>query len=268
LTSNPVVRKLSFTGSTKIGSLLMSQCAPSVKKLSLELGGNAPFIVFDDADIDAAVEGALLAKFRNTGQSCVACNRFFVQAGIYQEFSERFNQAVKEKIKFDTAPDDGIAIGPLINDRAVESMQQFVGDAVAEGAKIMSGGKVDESKGDKFYEATVLTDVTQNMKIANDEVFGPVATLISFSDEDEAIRMSNDTDYGLAAYFYTKDLGRMYRVMEALEYGMVGVNTGMVSNAAAPFGGIKASGLGREGSKYGLDEYLELKYACIGGIEK
>ena len=264
LTSNPLVRKLSFTGSTAIGKLLMRQCSETVKKVSLELGGNAPFIVFDDADLDAAIQGALASKFRNAGQTCVCANRIFVQDGIYDRFTEKLTAAVAA-FKIGNGFTDGVTQGPLIDKAAVEKVEQHVTDAVAKGASVKLGGK-RHALGGNFYEPTILTDVTPDMQLFGEETFGPVAPLIRFSTEADVIRMANDTEFGLAAYFYSRDLGRIFRVAEALESGMVGVNTGLISNEVAPFGGIKQSGLGREGSKYGIEDYLEIKYLCLGGI--
>lgn len=262
LTSNPDVRKLSFTGSTRIGKLLMAQCADTMKKVSLELGGNAPFIVFDDADLDAAVEGAIHSKFRNSGQTCVCTNRLLVQDSIYDAFKERLVAAV-QKLKVAPAAEDGAQQGPLINQQAVAKIQEHIDDAVAKGASILAGGKV-HALGGSFYEPTILGDVTADMLVARDETFGPLAPLFRFSTEDEAIAMANDTEFGLASYVYTQNLGRAWRVAEALEYGMVGVNEGLISTEVAPFGGIKESGSGREGSKYGIEDYTELKYMCLG----
>ena len=265
LTSNPVVRKLSFTGSTEVGRLLMQQCAPTLKKLSLELGGNAPFIVFDDADVDAAVEGAIASKYRNAGQTCVCANRFLVQAGIYERFANKLAEKVTS-LTVGNGLEQGVTQGPLIDEAALCKVEELVADAVGKGAQIVGGGG-RHALGGTFYKPTVLTDVLPNMRVAKEEIFGPVAPLFKFDDEAQAIQMANDTEFGLAAYFYARDIGRVWRVSEALEYGMVGVNTGVVSSEVAPFGGIKSSGLGREGSKYGLDEYLELKYINIGAID-
>jgi succinate-semialdehyde dehydrogenase/glutarate-semialdehyde dehydrogenase len=264
LTSNPIVRKLSFTGSTETGKLLMAQCASTVKKLSLELGGNAPFIVFDDADLDAAVEGAMASKYRNTGQTCVCANRLLVQDSVYDRFSAKLAEAVK---KLAPAPglDVGATQGPLIDDRAVEKVESHVADAVSKGARVLVGGK-RHSRGGRFFEPTILTGVTPAMAVAKEETFGPVAPLFRFSTEAEAIALANDTEFGLAAYFYGRDIARVWRVAEALEYGIVGINTGIISTEVAPFGGVKESGIGREGSKYGLEEFLEIKYLCMGGI--
>lgn len=265
LTSNPIVRKLSFTGSTGVGKLLMRQCAETVKKLSLELGGNAPFIVFDDADLDEAVEGAMISKFRMTGQTCVCTNRILVQDSVYDAFAEKFVQRTKE-LKTGNGLDEGITQGPLINQAAIEKIERHIADALSKGANIKLGGK-RHNMGETFFEPTVLTDVTTDMLLNREEIFGPVAPLFRFKNEAEAIRLANDTEYGLAAYFYSRDISRVWRVAEALEYGMIGINSGAISTEVAPFGGIKESGLGREGSHYGIDEFLELKYMCLGGIK-
>jgi len=264
LTGNPVVRKLGFTGSTEVGKLLMAQCAGTVKKVSLELGGNAPFIVFDDADIDAAVEGAMASKYRNTGQTCVCANRFLVQDGVYDRFAAKFAEAAK---KLNPAPgtEAGASQGPLIEDSAVEKVERHIADALAKGATLLAGGK-RHARGGRFFEPTVLANVTTKMAVAREETFGPVAPLFRFATEEEAVRMANDTEFGLAAYFYSRDVGRVWRVSEALEYGLVGVNAGVIATAEVPFGGMKESGIGREGSKYGLDEFMEIKYVCMGGI--
>ncbi|WP_134676507.1 NADP-dependent succinate-semialdehyde dehydrogenase [Ectopseudomonas khazarica] len=262
LCANPVVRKLSFTGSTGVGIKLMEQCAPTLKKLSLELGGNAPFIVFDDADLDAAVEGAMVAKYRNAGQTCVCANRIYVQEAVYDAFAEKLAAAVA-RLKVGQGVEAGVTTGPLIDGNAVAKVQSHLADALEKGARVVQGGK---ALGGNFFEPTVLVDVTPQMRVAREETFGPLAPLFRFSDEAEVVRQANDTEFGLAGYFYTRDLGRAFRVGEALEYGMVGINTGLISNEVAPFGGMKASGLGREGSRYGLDEYLEIKYLCLGGI--
>jgi succinate-semialdehyde dehydrogenase / glutarate-semialdehyde dehydrogenase len=266
LTASPIVRKLSFTGSTEIGRLLMAQCAPTIKKLSLELGGNAPFIVFDDADIDAAVAGALVSKYRNAGQTCVCANRLLIQDSVYDEFAEKLAVAVKA-FSIGNGLDSGVNIGPLIDDEAVLKVEAHVADALAKGARVLVGGQ-RHTAGERFYEPTVLVDVTPDMRVAREETFGPVAPLFRFKTEDEAIQMANDTEFGLAAYFFARDVGRVFRVGEALEYGMVGINTGIISNEVAPFGGIKQSGVGREGSRYGIEEYLEMKYLCLGGLDK
>ncbi|MEF3107943.1 NADP-dependent succinate-semialdehyde dehydrogenase [Raoultella sp. WB_B2P2-3] len=262
LTSNPLVRKLSFTGSTEIGRQLMAQCAQDIKKVSLELGGNAPFIVFDDADLDKAVEGALASKFRNAGQTCVCANRLYVQEGVYGRFAAKLQQAV-EKLQLGDGLQSGVTTGPLIDDKAVAKVQEHIADAVAKGARIVTGGKVHELGGN-FFQPTILLDVPDSAKVAKEETFGPLAPLFRFKDEEDVIRQANDTEFGLAAYFYARDMSRVFRVGEALEYGIVGINTGLISNEVAPFGGVKASGLGREGSKYGIDDYLEIKYMCIG----
>ncbi len=264
LCANPIVRKLSFTGSTATGKILMKNCADTMKKLSLELGGNAPFIVFDDADLDAAVAGAMASKYRNTGQTCVCANRFLVQDGVYDAFAEKLAAAVGGLKLGDGAGED-ISQGPLINKAGLAKVQDHVDDAVNKGARIVTGGKASDLGG-TFYEPTVLVDITPDMKVTHEETFGPVSPLFRFSGEEEAIHLANDTEFGLAAYFYSRDVGRCWRVSEALEYGMVGCNEGIVSTEVAPFGGVKESGLGREGSKYGIDEYLELKYICMGGL--
>jgi len=264
LTSNPTVRKLSFTGSTEVGKLLMEQCARTVKKVSLELGGNAPFIVFDDADLDAAVEGAMASKYRNTGQTCVCVNRIYVQDSVYDEFAKKLSAAVA-KLTPMNGLEPGANQGPLIDDKAVLKVEEHIADATRKGAKIVAGGKRHE-RGGRFFEPTVLVDVTPEMLVAREETFGPVAPLFRFKTEEEAVRMANDTEFGLAAYFYGRDIARVWRVAEALESGMVGINTGLISTEVAPFGGVKESGLGREGSKYGIEEFLEIKYLCLGGI--
>ncbi|MCU8085088.1 NADP-dependent succinate-semialdehyde dehydrogenase [Shewanella sp. SM23] len=259
--SNPIVRKLSFTGSTNIGIKLMAQCAPTLKKLSLELGGNAPFIVFNDANIDAAVEGAMIAKYRNAGQTCVCANRIYVQDGVYDEFALKLSTAVG-KLKVGEGINEGITTGPLINAAAVEKVQSHLIDAIAKGASVIAGGKVHDLGGN-FFEPTVLTNVDKSMLVAREETFGPLAPLFKFSDVDDVIKQANDTEFGLAAYFYGRDISLVWKVAEALEYGMVGVNTGLISTEVAPFGGMKSSGLGREGSKFGIEEYLEIKYICM-----
>ena len=264
LCENPIVRKLSFTGSTAVGIHLMQQCAPTLKKLSLELGGNAPFIVFDDADLDAAVEGAMISKYRNAGQTCVCANRIYVQDGIYDAFADRLGAAVA-KLKVGNGMEEGVTTGPLIDAAAVAKVQRHLQDALAKGATLLAGGK-PHALGGTFFEPTLLGGVTAEMAVAREETFGPLAPLFRFSDEADVIRQANDTEFGLAAYFYARDLGRVFRVAEALEYGMVGINTGVISTEVAPFGGMKASGLGREGSRYGLDEYVEIKYLCVGGL--
>ena len=264
LCASPIVRKLSFTGSTAVGIQLMQQCAPSLKKLSLELGGNAPFIVFDDADLDEAVEGAMISKYRNAGQTCVCANRLYVQDGVYDVFAEKLAAAVR-RLEVGDGMREGVTTGPLINAEAVHKVERHIRDAVEGGATVLAGGQ-PHALGGLFFEPTILTDVDSSMLIAREETFGPVAPLFRFNDEADVIRQANDTEYGLAAYFYARDLSRVFRVAEALEYGMVGINTGLISTEVAPFGGMKASGLGREGSKYGIDEYLEIKYLCLGGI--
>ncbi len=265
LTRSAKVRKLSFTGSTEIGKLLMRQCAGTVKKLSLELGGNAPFIVFADADLDAAVAGAMASKYRNTGQTCVCANRFLVQERVYMEFAEKFSHAVSA-LHVGNGFEDGVQQGPLIDMPAVAKVEAHLADAVQKGAQVVTGGR-RHALGGTFFEPTVLTNVNTAMLLTREETFGPVAPLIAFGDDEEAIRIANDTPFGLAAYFYSRDIGRVWRVAEALEFGIVGINEGVISNEVAPFGGVKESGLGREGSKYGTDEYLEIKYLCLGGIE-
>jgi succinate-semialdehyde dehydrogenase/glutarate-semialdehyde dehydrogenase len=261
MTSSDLVRKVSFTGSTEVGRLLMRQCAPSIKKLSLELGGNAPFIVFDDADLDAAVEGAIASKYRNSGQTCVCTNRFYVQDAVYDEFSRKLVQAVG-KLRVGNGMEEGVTQGPLIDADAVAKVEEHIADAVAKGGRVLTGGKAHEL-GRTFFQPTVLADALPGMKLAREETFGPLAPLFRFRSDDEVVRMANDTEYGLAAYFYSRDIGRVWRVAEALEYGMVGINTGLISNEAVPFGGVKQSGLGREGSHYGLDDYLVVKYLCM-----
>ena len=264
ITSNPTVRKLSFTGSTEIGKVLMAQCAQTVKKTSMELGGNAPFIVFDDADIDAAVQGAMMSKYRTPGQACVCANRLYVQDGVYDEFSAKLAQAASGMVVGDGLKGD-TQQGPLINMAAVEKVEEHIEDALGKGARVITGGKRHQLGG-SFFEPTVLADVTQDMKVAREETFGPVAPLFRFSDDDEVIKMANDTEFGLAAYFYSRDIGRVWKTAEALEYGIVGINEGIISTEVAPFGGVKESGTGREGSKYGIDDYVEMKYLCMGGI--
>jgi len=264
MTGNPIVRKLTFTGSTEIGKQLMVQCAATVKKVSLELGGNAPFIVFDDADLDAAVEGAIASKYRNTGQTCVCTNRLIIQDGVYDAFVEKLTAAVA-KMKVGDGLKGEVQQGPLIDMAAVEKVEEHIADAVAKGAKVVLGGKRHELGG-SFFQPTILTDVTSEMLVAREETFGPLAPLFRFSTDEQAIRMANDTEFGLASYFYSNDIRRVWKVAEALEYGMVGINTGLVSTEVAPFGGMKESGIGREGSKYGIDEFIEVKYLCMGGI--
>jgi len=266
LTGNPTVRKISFTGSTPVGKLLMKQCADQVKKVSLELGGNAPFIVFDDADLDAAVVGAIASKYRNAGQTCVCANRIFVQAGVYDEFAQKLADAVRT-FKVGSGDQDGVTQGPLINKAALEKVQDLVDDAKEKGAKVVCGGQAHDLGG-TFYQPTILTDVTTDMRIANEEIFGPVAPLYKFESEEEVIVKANDTPFGLAAYFYARDIGRIWRVSEGLEYGIVGINEGIISTEAAPFGGVKESGIGREGSKYGVEDFVEIKYLCMGGVDK
>ena len=265
LTGNPTVRKVSFTGSTPVGKLLMKQCSETVKKVSLELGGNAPFIVFDDADLDAAVAGAIASKYRNAGQTCVCANRILVQESVHDEFMRKFCDAVN-MLKVGSGVDDGVAIGPLIDEQAVSKVEELVSDAVDKGATIVMGGK-RHALGGSFYEPTILTNATSEMKCAKEEIFGPVAPVYRFETETEAIQMANDTEFGLAAYFYARDIGRVWRVSEGLEYGIVGINEGIISTEVAPFGGVKESGIGREGSKYGIEDYLEIKYLCMGGID-
>ena len=264
LTANPIVRKLTFTGSTEIGKLLLEQCAKTVKKVSMELGGNAPFIVFDDADLDKAVLGAMASKFRNTGQTCVCANRILVQDSVYDKFAAKLVEAVKA-MKIGDGLKGEVQQGPLIDEAAVKKVEEHIADATARGAKIVTGGK-RHALGGTFFEPTVLTGVTTDMKVTREETFGPVAPLYRFKTEADALRMANDTEYGLASYFYSRDIGRIWRVMEGLEYGIVGINEGIISTAVAPFGGMKESGMGREGSKYGIEDYIEIKYALFGGI--
>ena len=264
LTTNPLVRKVSFTGSTEVGKLLMKQSSGTVKKVSLELGGNAPFIVFEDADLSAAVKGAIASKYRNSGQTCVCANRFMIQDSVYDEFADLYTTEVAS-LKVGVGTEAGVHVGPLINDQAISKVNRLVNDAIGKGAKALVGGSMHDL-GDNYYQPTVLTGVTTDMDIANEEIFGPIAPLYKFSSEDEAIEMANDTPYGLAAYFYARDIGRIWRVAEKLEYGMIGINEGVFSTEVAPFGGVKESGLGREGSKYGIDEFTEVKYLCMGGI--
>ncbi len=266
LTGNPIVRKLTFTGSTAVGKLLMEQCAGTVKRTSMELGGNAPFIVFDDADIEEAVKGAILCKFRNAGQTCVCANRILVQEGIYEEFTDKMIAAMAD-LKLGTGLEEGVTMGPLIHEKAANDVLSFVEDAVAQGAHVAAGGSRSDL-GSCFVEPTVLTDVNDGMRVFKEEIFGPVAPLFKFKTEEEAVEIANNTEFGLACYFYSRDVGRIWRVAEALEYGIVGINDGIISNEMAPFGGVKESGQGREGSKYGLDDYLEIKYMCMGGIDK
>ena len=264
MTANPLVRKLSFTGSTEVGKILMRDCAATVKKISLELGGHAPFIVFADADLDEAVRGAIASKYRNSGQTCVCANRFFVQEEVYEQFAGKLVAAVQQ-LRVGNGFEEGVQQGPLIDLHAVVKIEEQINDAVAKGARIACGGKRLDSAG-FFFEPTVLLGATPDMLIAKEETFGPVAPLFAFKEDSEAVTLANDTPYGLAAYFYSRDIGRIWRTAEALEYGMVGINTGRMSSEAAPFGGIKESGIGREGSKYGIEEYLELKYLCLGGL--
>ncbi|WP_460481640.1 succinate-semialdehyde dehydrogenase [Comamonas humi] len=264
LTASPVVRKLSFTGSTEVGRILMRQSAATVKKLSLELGGNAPFIVFDDADLDAAVEGAIASKYRNAGQTCVCANRLYVHERVYDDFAAKLVAAVQQ-LQVGDGMEPGVLQGPLISDAAVAKVQQHIADALAKGARVLTGG-APHALGGRFFQPTVLADATGDMLVAREETFGPLAPLFRFGSDEEVIRMANDTESGLASYFYSRDMGRIWRVAQALEYGMVGINTGLISNEVAPFGGIKQSGLGREGSSYGIDEYLEMKYLCMGGL--
>ena len=266
MTSNPIVRKLTFTGSTPVGKKLMADCAATVKRTSMELGGNAPFIVFDDADLDAAVAGAMICKFRNAGQTCVCANRILVQDGVYDEFAEKFKLAAAG-LTMGNGATEGVTMGPLINEGAANDVMTFIEDAVATGATAVAGGGRSDL-GACFIEPTILTGVTDKMRVFREEIFGPVAPLFRFKTEEEAIAMANDTEFGLACYFYSRDIGRIWRVGEALEYGIVGINEGIISNETAPFGGVKESGQGREGSKYGLDDYLEIKYMCMGGIDK
>lgn len=264
LTSNPTVRKLTFTGSTEVGRVLMRECADTIKKVSLELGGNAPFIVFDDADLDAAVVGALASKYRNAGQTCVCANRLLVQDGVYDQFAEKLAAAVAG-LKIGNGLEEGITHGPMIDEKALQKVEEHIADAKEKGGEVIAGGK-RHALGGRFFEPTIIKHVTPAMKVAKEETFGPLAPLFRFSTEQEALAMANDTEYGLAAYFYTRDLGRTFRVSEGLEYGIVGVNTGIISTEVAPFGGIKASGLGREGSKYGIEDYLEIKYVALAGV--
>ena len=266
MTSNSDVRKVTFTGSTEVGRLLMKQSADTIKKLSLELGGNAPFIVFDDADLDAAVEGAIISKYRNAGQTCVCANRLYVQAGVYDAFAQKLVAAVR-KLKVGNGFEAGVLQGPLIDEAAVEKVEEHIQDAVAHGARVLLGGK-RHALGQTFFEPTVLADVTPKMKVAREETFGPVAPLFRFQTDEQAIEMANDTEFGLASYFYSRDIGRIWRAAEDLECGMVGINTGLISNEVAPFGGVKQSGLGREGSHYGIEEFVEIKYLCLGGLDR
>ena len=264
MTSNPLVRKLTFTGSTEVGKVLIEQCAQTVKKVSMELGGNAPFLVFDDADLDAAVEGAMMSKFRNTGQTCVCANRILVQDGVYDAFADKLSAAVKG-LKVGPGTEDGTNQGPLIDRAALDKVEEHVSDAVSKGATVMIGGKPHDLGG-TFYEPTVIANVTTQMKVTREETFGPVAPLFRFSTEEEGVALANDTEFGLASYFYARDLGRVWRVGEGLEAGIIGINTGIISTEVAPFGGVKESGIGREGSKYGIEDFLEMKYLCMGGV--
>ncbi|GAB7542260.1 NADP-dependent succinate-semialdehyde dehydrogenase [Cupriavidus sp. CuC1] len=264
LSTNPLVRKLTFTGSTEVGRTLMAQTASTIKKVSMELGGNAPFIVFDDADLDAAVEGAIVSKYRNAGQTCVCANRLYVHSKVYDAFAEKLVAAVRA-LKVGDGMEDGVRIGPLIDDKAVLKVEEHITDAISKGARVLQGGK-RHALGQSFFEPTVLADVKPNMLVAREETFGPLAPLFRFETEDEVVAMANDTEFGLASYFYARDLGRVWRVSERLEYGMVGVNTGLISNEVAPFGGVKQSGVGREGSHYGIEDYLVIKYTCMAGI--
>lgn len=265
MTSSKIVRKLTFTGSTEVGKILMAQCAETVKKTSMELGGNAPFIVFDDADLDAAVVGAMASKYRNAGQTCVCANRILVQEGVFDAFTEKLLVAVKA-LKMGNGADDGVTVGPLINDAAFDKVSAILKQATDNGAKVLIGGKGSTEKGQNFFEPTVLVDVDDTMDVYNEEIFGPIAPLFKFKTEEEAIRIGNDTPFGLSAYFYSRDIGRIWRVSEGLDYGIVGINEGIISTEVAPFGGVKESGIGREGSKYGIDDYLEIKYLCMGGV--
>ncbi|SDG90575.1 MULTISPECIES: NAD-dependent succinate-semialdehyde dehydrogenase [unclassified Duganella] len=264
MTSNPLVRKLSFTGSTEVGRLLMAQSAPTIKKLSLELGGNAPFIVFDDADLDAAVEGAIASKYRNAGQTCVCANRIYVQYGVYEVFAQKLVAAV-EKLKVGNGVEEGVTQGPLIDEKAVKKVEQHVADALSKGGRLLLGGK-RHALGHSFFQPTVIADINDDMLVAKEETFGPLAPLFRFKTDEEAIALANNTEFGLASYFYSRDVGRIWRVAEGLESGMVGVNTGLISTEVAPFGGVKQSGLGREGSHLGIEDYLVVKYICLGGI--
>ena len=265
LCASPVVRKVTFTGSTPVGRILMQQSASSIKKMSLELGGHAPFIVFEDADLDAAIEGAMISKYRNAGQTCVCTNRFYVHAKVYDSFVEKLAARVSGTLSVGEGFEDKVTTGPLIDDAAIAKVQEHVADAIAKGAKVVTGGAA-HSRGGRFYQPTVLANINEDMLCMREETFGPVAPVVKFTDEAEVIRLANNTDYGLASYFYSRDIGRIFRVAEALEYGMVGVNTGLISNEMAPFGGVKQSGLGREGSVYGMDDFMEMKYVCLGGI--
>ena len=261
MTSNPTVRKLSFTGSTEVGALLMAQCAKTIKKTSMELGGNAPFIVFDDADLDAAVEGVIMSKFRNNGQTCVCANRIYVQAGVYDAFTEKLIAGIKT-MKVGNGMENGVAFGPMIDQSGLDKVKEHIVDATSKGAKVVLGGNNHELGG-LFFQPTILTGVDNSMMVTHDETFGPMAPLFRFENEDDVIAQANDTRFGLASYFYSSDLSRVHKVSEALEYGIVGVNTGIISTEVAPFGGVKESGIGREGSRHGIDDYMELKYVCL-----
>ncbi len=264
MTSNPIVRHLSFTGSTEVGRILMNQCSGTIKKLAFELGGNAPFIVFNDADLDAAVEGAIVSKYRNTGQTCVCANRLLIQEEVYETFTNKLIEKVRQ-LRVGNGMEPGVTQGPLIDQNAVQKVEEHIADAVSKGATVVTGGK-RHTLGGTFFQPTILVNVKPEMKVAREETFGPLAPLFPFKTEEDAIRMANDTEFGLAAYFYSRDIGRVWRVSEALEYGIVGINVGIIANEMAPFGGMKQSGLGREGSKYGIDDYVEIKYLCMGGI--
>lgn len=265
LCASPIVRKVTFTGSTEVGRILMKQSASTIKKMSLELGGLAPFIVFDDADIDAAIEGAMVSKYRNAGQTCVCANRLYVHASVYDAFVEKLAARVSSSLVVGEGFEDNVTTGPLIDDAAIAKVEQHVQDAVAKGARVLTGG-ARHARGGRYYQPTVLANVTEDMLCMREETFGPVAPVVKFTDEADVVRLANNTDYGLASYFYSRDIGRIFRVAEALEYGMVGVNTGLISNEMAPFGGVKQSGLGREGSVFGMDDFIEMKYVCLGGI--
>jgi succinate-semialdehyde dehydrogenase/glutarate-semialdehyde dehydrogenase len=266
MTSNPLVRKVTFTGSTQVGKQLMAECAATVKRTSMELGGNAPFIVFDDADIDSAVQGAIISKYRNAGQTCVCSNRILVQSSVLEEFTTKFVAAV-QSLEMGNGDKEGVAVGPLIDQNAAASVCEFIDDALSKGASLIAGGG-RSPLGDCFVEPTILTNASRDMRVFSEEIFGPVAPIFTFETEIQAIEMANDTEFGLAAYFYSRDIGRIYRVAEKLEYGIIGINEGIISNEMAPFGGVKESGSGREGSKYGLEDYLDIKYMCIGGIDQ
>jgi succinate-semialdehyde dehydrogenase/glutarate-semialdehyde dehydrogenase len=265
LCASPIVRKLTFTGSTPVGRILMQQSASTIKKMSLELGGHAPFIVFDDADIDAAIEGAMASKYRNAGQTCVCTNRFYVHAKVYDTFVDKLTAKVASSLKVGEGFEDQVTTGPLIDDAAVAKVEQHLQDALSKGAKVHTGG-AKHARGGRFYQPTVISNVSENMLCMREETFGPLAPIVKFEDEAEVIRLANNTEFGLASYFYSRDIGRIFRVAEALEYGMVGVNTGLISNEVAPFGGVKQSGLGREGSVYGMEDFIEMKYVCLGGM--